>query len=96
MKKAWLLGCLVVSVLTLFGQEPFFQEYNLLGRGQSIVVKSILQGRSGYLWIATDKGLFKFDGIKTTRFIKLNGLAEDQVTAVAVDSLGRIWTEVGS
>jgi ligand-binding sensor domain-containing protein len=78
---------------TAIAQVPFFQYYSLLKKNEPVQINAIVQGKSGFMWFGTTKGLFKFDGTEFTRFTKsVNNLPDDNVTALAVDSLGRIWT----
>ncbi len=74
------------------GQVPYFQYYSLLKKNEPVQVNAILQGKFGFMWFGTTKGLFKFDGTKFTRFTSAENLPDDNVTALGVDSIGRIWT----
>ena len=73
------------------GQVPFFQQYFLLRKNDAIQINSILQEKKGYMWFATSKGLYSFDGKTQKRFNTRQGSTNDVVTALAEDSLGRIW-----
>jgi len=86
-----ILGTLFFAVLAE-AQVPFFHNYSLLRRNEAIQVHKIFQDQSGFIWYGTNKGLFRFDGINLERFTKADSLPEDQVSAIAQDSLGRIWT----
>lgn len=78
--------------LSLSAQSLFFQPYYLLKKNESVKVNKTLQDKTGFLWFATDKGLFKFDGTSYRRFLGMDNLPDENVTAVAEDSLGRLWT----
>lgn len=56
----------------------------------------MLQSREGYIWFATNKGLFRFDGQQYKSFGIADSLPDLNVTALAQDSLGRIWTAHGT
>ena len=73
-------------------QIPFFEYYPMLKRNESVQVNVIFQDRSGFIWYGTNKGLFRFDGVRQERFTSTDSLPGDDVTAIAQDSLGRIWT----
>ncbi|MEJ0033827.1 MAG: two-component regulator propeller domain-containing protein [Bacteroidota bacterium] len=81
----------VLQGTVLFGQSPYFQQYFLLRKNDAVQVESILKDQKGFMWVGTNKGLFRFDGINIKRFTKADSLAIDHVTALAQDSLGRIW-----
>jgi ligand-binding sensor domain-containing protein len=91
MKQCW--GIVVFFLLTQVAaaQSPFFQPYYLAKKNDAIKVNKILQDKTGYLWFGTDKGLFKFDGISYRRFLGIDNLPDENVTALAQDSLGRLW-----
>ena len=92
MKKLLRIALLTLGSCTpALCQVPFFQEYFLLRKNEPVQVNSILQDKQGYIWIATTKGLFNFDGKNHEHFTSKDGLHHDVVTALAEDSLGRIW-----
>ncbi|MDE3068975.1 MAG: ATP-binding protein [Verrucomicrobiota bacterium] len=57
------------------------------------VVISMAQTRDGYLWLGTQYGLVRFDGIHFTVFDEENtpGLANDQVVCLFQDSHTNLW-----
>lgn len=92
MKNTLSISLLLIGLsFPLVGQVPFFQQYFPLRKNDAIQVNSILQEQKGYMWFGTSKGLFSFDGKNYQHYTKKNGLATDVVTALAEDSLGRIW-----
>src|SRR5690242_20169442 len=56
-------------------------------------VKAILQTRDGYLWVATQRGLARFDGLRFTVFDHANTpeLVNDDCISLAEDSEGNLW-----
>jgi ligand-binding sensor domain-containing protein/signal transduction histidine kinase len=56
-------------------------------------VGSMLQGRDGYLWIGTDGGVERFDGVKFVvyRMGVVPGLVGDSVRSMMQDSSGALW-----
>ena len=61
-------------------------------------VKDILQTRDGYLWVATEEGLARFDGVKFTNYNMRTapGLVSDDVHELVEDAGGAIWILAGS
>lgn len=51
----------------------------------------MLEDRKGYLWIATDAGVSRFDGNNFENFSVDDGLPDNQILQVKEDSKGRIW-----
>lgn len=54
-------------------------------------VYSTLKDRYGYLWIATTKGVVKYNGYTFKTFNIHNGIANDEVWQLYEDRKGRIW-----
>ncbi len=56
-------------------------------------VTAILQARDGYLWLGTQEGLVRFDGVRFTIFDTRNtpALSDDWVQALAETRDGAIW-----
>ncbi|HTH54791.1 MAG TPA: two-component regulator propeller domain-containing protein [Cyclobacteriaceae bacterium] len=77
--------------LGLSAQSLFFQPYYLLKKNEAIKINRTLQDKTGFLWFATNKGLFKFDGTTYRRFLAIDSLPDENVTALGEDSIGRVW-----
>lgn len=56
-------------------------------------IKSVLQSRDGYLWLATFNGLARFDGVRVTVFDVSNTpeLKNNLINRIFEDSKGRLW-----
>lgn len=93
MKKNCALTLLLVLFLVLpaWAQLPWFQSYRLLKKTEPVHINRIFQDRDGFIWFGTDGGLFRFDGKNHRRYTVADSLLENNVTAIAQDSLGRIW-----
>ena len=50
----------------------------------------VLQDSKGFVWVSSDKGLFRYDGSKVKRFGTHNGLPDASVFQLTEDSRGRI------
>ncbi|KAA6465230.1 hypothetical protein DYQ86_04605 [Acidobacteria bacterium AB60] len=62
---------------------------------RSHIICALLQTRQGYLWIGTNKGLVRFDGVRFTDFLatKTPGMSRGRTGFAAMweDSQGGIW-----
>ena len=60
-------------------------------------VHSILQGQDGYLWLATEGGLVRFDGYQFAVFDSRNSPAikSDNIRSLLEDEEGAIWIATG-
>ncbi len=54
-------------------------------------VNAIHQTRDGYLWLGTDAGLIRFDGVQSRQFGLTEGLNSLQVSALQTDHQGALW-----
>jgi signal transduction histidine kinase/CheY-like chemotaxis protein len=56
-------------------------------------VKAIVQDREGYIWLATELGVVRFDGVRFTVFDKANTreIKSDYILALLVDHEGSLW-----
>lgn len=58
-----------------------------------ITVNDVLQDRAGYLWVATQDGIARFDGVGFRKYTLAEhpGLGHDTITALALDRDGALW-----
>ncbi len=61
-------------------------------------VHSVVQMKDGYLWLATDDGLVRFNGIEFKVFTAETtpALRSDSIEGLSADSLGRLWVRTAS
>ena len=52
---------------------------------------SKLEDSKGYIWIATDRGVSKFDGYEIKSFGIAEGLLDISILRLTLDSRGRVW-----
>lgn len=60
------------------------------GLPSSSIYKSVLDSH-GFLWIATDNGIAKFDGKNFKTYSTAQGLPDNEITDIFIDSNQRIW-----
>jgi len=84
-RRALLFSCVLLA-LPLPGQEYNYRSFTR-GLG-NLTVNSLIQDQTGYLWVGTENGLFRFDG---TQFVGARGLADEFLETLYEDSAGRIW-----
>ena len=56
-------------------------------------IHDLVQCRNGYLWVATERGLARFDGLKFTSFNRSNAteLPSNRITSLYESSDGTLW-----
>src|SRR5712671_6694472 len=72
-----------------FNQQTWLAENGL----PQNTVHSVTQGKDGYIWIATEEGLARFDGVKFAVFDKQNTpqLPSNNVRVLSEDRRGDLW-----
>ena len=76
--------------------RPMYFEHLTMRDGLSMsTINSILQDSQGYVWIATEAGLNRYDGYTVRQFRRdrgnPHGLASDYIWSVAEDAQGDLW-----
>jgi hypothetical protein len=88
---------LFVLILFFFGgNNAFCQEYPMLRYTfedglPSNTVYQVYRDSKGFLWIATDKGIARYNGIKFEIFTSFDGLPDNEVYFFKEDPFGRLW-----
>jgi signal transduction histidine kinase/CheY-like chemotaxis protein/ligand-binding sensor domain-containing protein len=69
------------------------QQYGVSEGLPHIVATALTQTRDGYLWVGTEGGLGRFDGVRFTNFREYNapGLADNWIRPLHEDSRGTLW-----
>ncbi len=93
--KRYLFCCVVLFILQLFAVEPVWGEVRRLstseGLSQSYVTNLVID-KKGYLWLATDAGLNKYDGYQVVQVQEPSGeLDEAGIHRLYQDPKGNIW-----
>ena len=102
------LACLATALLSAVAlagaptpaTRPMYFEHLTMRDGLSMsTINSILQDSQGYIWLATQAGLNRYDGYTVRQFRRErgneHGLASDYVWAIAEDTQGaRLDTSV--
>ncbi|MEM7551283.1 MAG: two-component regulator propeller domain-containing protein [Bacteroidota bacterium] len=75
----------------LYGQSLHFEDYDIASELKPYQVNTIYQDVDNFLWIGTNKGVIKFDGIDYHILSEKDSLSGKSVTAITQDSLKTIW-----
>lgn len=83
--------CLLIVSGAAFSQSTQTIFYTTQdGLPSNSIYKSILDN-NGFLWIATDNGISKFDGKNFKTYTTIHGLPDNEITDIFIDSSNRIW-----
>jgi signal transduction histidine kinase/ligand-binding sensor domain-containing protein/CheY-like chemotaxis protein len=94
---ALLIGhCAAFAAAPAPAVRPMYFEHLTMRDGLSqSTVMSILQDRQGYLWLATESGLDRYDGYAIREYRRErgseDGLASDYIWKIAEDAKGDLW-----
>ncbi|MBX7182740.1 MAG: SpoIIE family protein phosphatase [Bacteroidia bacterium] len=95
--KKPLLASVFLAFLMLWLNFPSFSQllnFKNFTTDQGLVqtkVNDVVQDSKGYLWIATDGGLSRFDGKSFVNFTAKDGLGNNKCTRLFIDSKNRLW-----
>jgi ligand-binding sensor domain-containing protein len=88
-------ACLLVICLVFcgqsYGQTTFVKHFSTRDGLPSNSCYHILQDKKGYIWVATDAGVCRFDGKVFETFTIDDGLPDNQIIKLHEDRRGRIW-----
>lgn len=82
---------MLVVCASAYTQKPFFKNFSVANGLPSSNVYYITQDTKGYIWIATDAGVSRFDGIEFKTYTTQDGLSDNEVLQIHQDSFGRLW-----
>ena len=87
-----ILLCLVLG-LTQSAQAQLYDHVILDSESgiAGLQVNAISQDASGYLWIATNAGVSRFDGNNFKNYTIRNGLSENHAASIFCDAQNRVW-----
>ena len=86
-----LTSCVLLVAVASFSQSTQTIFYTTKdGLPSNSIYRSILDNH-GFLWIATDNGVSKFDGKNFKTYTTAQGLPDNEITDIFIDSSNRIW-----
>jgi len=95
MSRGHAFGGIVVALVlaaTAVAQEYSFRFYGPAEGLQNLVVLSLAQDHSGYIWVGTEGGLYRYDGSRFLLMGQAEGLpCSTEVHGVFVASDGALW-----
>ena len=92
------IRAIVILMLLIFNQNVYsqnhyqnFTNYTIDDGFQSMINYDVVQDKRGYIWIATDAGLSRFNGKEFKNYSLKEGLDQNEIVKMEIDSTGRIW-----
>ncbi len=90
------LGSLLLRVAPVSAQEFSFNRYTQTLGLRNLGIEQLLMDRHGDLWLATDGGVYRYDGTSFTQYDKSRGIPADATMSLAASPAGRIFTRMDS
>lgn len=85
-----MLLLLIVLGFSLSGQTPYYLHFNKTNGLPCNEVYDLYQDSKGYMWIASDCGLYRFDGVNFVSFFNPD-MSTRAGSNIREDALNRIW-----
>ena len=80
-----------IFVINLTAQRQPFRQYGSQEGLTNLTITSLLQDRTGFIWVGTDNGLFKYDGSTFHHFSHGDGLPSTEIRGLAESPDGILW-----
>ena len=108
MKNNILSFCVLLYICCVSGhwaraqefRQLLFDNYSTADGLSSNTVHATLRDKKGFLWIATDNGLNRFDGYSFKTFLHIPGdstsIGDNAIYALTEDSKGLLWVGTGN
>lgn len=84
------LALFILNVYCI-SQEYNYYHYDVKNGLSGNTVYAIDQDKDGFLWVATETGLSRFDGSHFKNFKREDGLNDNEIIGLFVDSKNRVW-----
>lgn len=85
------LFSLFFTSFNIYSQHPSHRHFTTDDGLASNEVYKIIEDRNGYIWMATDRGVVKYDGYNFEIFTTEDGLNDNVVFWIYEDNNGRMW-----
>ena len=84
-------GCMLCLAHEAAAQQFAFQHYQQREGLGNLSVTSLLQDRDGFIWVGTENGLYRYDGVDFERFGEAQGIDSTTIRTILEDSSGKLW-----
>lgn len=85
------LFTLLILALPVHGQHPVFRHFTVDDGLPSTEIYHVYQDSKGYIWLATNMGVSRYNGLEFKNFSIQEGLPENTVFEIYEDYDERIW-----
>lgn len=82
---------LLAAIAHAQAPTPEYRVFSVKDGLPSVETYDVMQDSKGYLWIASDAGVSRFDGYTFRNYTSIDGLSDNTVFGISEDYKGRIW-----
>lgn len=68
LRRIYLLTSILLVKMACFAQYPSYSAYNIENGAPSNEIYCLLQDKDGYIWIGSDAGVYRFNGVNYEHF----------------------------
>ncbi|HAN00016.1 MAG TPA: hypothetical protein DCQ26_15555 [Marinilabiliales bacterium] len=79
------------KTLLVHGQSPKIEAIKMLKNQKEVEVTCIFQETEGFIWIGTQQGLIRYDGVEFKLFTISDSLQSNQISCLGQDADGMLW-----
>lgn len=79
------------NVYRVFSQDYSYVNYDVKDGLAGSTVYCMVQDKEGFMWFGTETGLSRFDGKRFKNFSTADGLPDNEIVKLFVDSKNRVW-----
>ncbi len=76
---------------SLYSQTPSYYHYKAADGLASATVFEVIQDKEGFIWLATQNGVSRFDGKRFTTYTVEDGLNSNMITSLTLGTKGEIF-----
>ena len=82
----------LLAIPAILGAERYsFRFYGQEDGLTNLSPRTLIQDKTGFIWVGTTNGLFRYDGQRFTAFGNAEGLPSTYITAIHETSAGELW-----
>ena len=86
----WLLAIAICLAFSPEGRGERYSFKHYYEGLSNLNVLCLLQDQAGYIWVGTQGGLFRYDGVAFQEFDQADGITSMEIHDLGLDSSGRV------
>jgi PAS domain S-box-containing protein len=85
------IAFILIIYSTIVSSQLQVKNFFTLTGKKNVPVNAIAQDKIGFLWLASNEGVYKFDGVNTTSLAKEHPILRQEITAIFIDEKQTVW-----